>query len=74
MKVGLGKEGLTINSKKFNPYSFSLRGIDVSVDKSVSQANPLNLLEGLASLKKSGEEVSNLDKVRTLQDVINKTI
>lgn len=74
MKVGLGKEGLTINSKKFNPYSFSLRGMDIDVDKSVSQSNPLSILEGLASLKKSGEEVSNLDKVKTLQTVINKTI
>lgn len=74
MKIGFGKEGLKINSKKFNPYSFSLKGIEIAVDKAVSQANPLSLLEGLASLKKSDEEVSNLDKVKALQTVVNRTV
>lgn len=74
MKVGVGKEGLTINSKKFNPYSFSLKGMEVDVDKSVSQINPFTMLESLASLKKSDEEVTNLDKVKALQAVLNRKI
>jgi hypothetical protein len=74
LKIGLGKEGLTINSKKFDPYNFSLKGIEITVDKTVSQTNPLAILEGLASIKKSDEEVTNLDKLKVLQNVINRTI
>lgn len=75
MKVGFGKEGLTINSKKFNPYSFSFKGMEVDVDKSVSQINPFTMLESLASLKKSDdEEFTNLDKVKALQSVLNRTV
>ncbi len=74
MKVGLGGEGLTINSKKFNPYSFSLKGIEIAVDKAASKTNPLTLLEGLAALKGSDEETTNLDKVKALRTVVNKNI
>lgn len=74
MKVGIGKEGLTINSKKFNPYNFSLKGMEIAVDKAASHADPLAILEDLASLKKSGAEITNLDKIKALQNVVNKTV
>lgn len=74
MKVGFGKEGLTINSKKIDPSNFSFKGIEVAVDKTAPQTSPLKILEDLASIKKSNDETTNLDKINSLQNVVNRTV
>ncbi len=72
MKIGFNKDGLTLNSKKFDPLNFSINGhgleSDMSRSSSHSQTDPFEVLESLSSLK--GEEVSKLDKIKTLQSIV----
>ncbi len=70
MKIGIGENGLFMNDKKFNPYNFSYKGIDVEIDKSSQKQNALAMLESLAALKNDNSD--NTQKAKALQAIFEK--
>ncbi len=65
MKVGYGKDGLTINSKKIDPYSFSYKEVSIELEKPEAKSDPMSTVERFYSVKNSGEEVTKLEKFKT---------
>ncbi len=71
LKVGFTKDGFTLNAKKFDPLNLSVDGHGLESDESLkSERDPFEMLQTLATAK--GEEVSRVDKIKTLQKVLDK--
>ncbi|MFZ5988379.1 MAG: hypothetical protein ACOYWZ_14810 [Bacillota bacterium] len=72
MKINFDKQSLNITSKRFNPFNFSIYGIDVKSEKTEGSVDPFKMLETLASAKKPGEDVAVVDKLTAMRSVLNK--
>lgn len=72
MKVSFDKQSLNITSKRFNPFNFSIYGIDVKAEKRENQVDPFMMLENLAAAKKPGEDSNAIDNVRAMRSVLNR--
>lgn len=70
LKIGFGKDGLTLNSKKFDPLNLSVNGHGIESDRSLPQVDPFEILSTLASIKSAGDEVAKLDKIKALRSVV----
>ncbi len=69
MKVVLGKDGLNINGKKFNPNDFSYKNMEIKVEKATKKQDAFSILENMASLKNDNWEETGSEKLRTLQNI-----
>ena len=67
MKIGFGKEGLTLNSQKFNPLNLSVGNHGIESDLSINNLNinPLEILTGIVAAKYEG--ASKLDQIKALK-------
>lgn len=72
MKIGFNKEGLTLNSKKFDPLNLSVKGHGIESERSVNDIDALDILETLASVRTSNKEVSTTDKLNVLKTLMEK--
>jgi hypothetical protein len=72
LKVRFDKKSLNITSQRFNPFNFSIYGIDVKAEKNENQVDPFQMLENLAAKRKPGEDVTYAEDVRVMQSMINK--
>ncbi|WP_028309659.1 hypothetical protein [Desulfitibacter alkalitolerans] len=70
MKIGFTKDGLTLNSKKFDPLNITVNGHGIESNRTVENVDPFQLLEGLASCRRP--EATRLDQIRALQSVISR--
>jgi hypothetical protein len=71
LKIGFGKDGLTINSKKFNPLNMSVNGHGIESNEiGYSQVDAFDILEKLSAAQ--GSEVSKVDKLKALQSIIRQ--
>ncbi len=70
MKIGFTKDGLTLNSKKYDPLNFSIAGHGLESNVENNTPDPFDLLQNLAPAK--NEEISKLDKINILQNIIKK--
>jgi hypothetical protein len=66
MKVGFNKNGLSINSKKFDPLNLSVRGFGIESDNEPNQIDTFEVLSILASAREEG--ASRLDQITALQN------
>ncbi|EPR10480.1 hypothetical protein [Ruminiclostridium papyrosolvens] len=65
MKVGYGKDGLTINSKKIDPYSFSYKKVSIDFEEPEVKSDTMSTVERFYNVKNSSEEVTKLEKFKT---------
>jgi hypothetical protein len=69
LKVSFDNHNLRISSKKFNPFNFSVYGINVRTVKKENETDPLIILQNLASAKgtkRSGETIENAKVMRKM--------
>ncbi|KNF08061.1 hypothetical protein CLPU_10c01160 [Gottschalkia purinilytica] len=71
MKIGFGKDGLTLNSKKINPLNLSVNGHGIESDYPIKAVDPFEILSSLASIDLSDEKTTRKDKIEALQKILN---
>ncbi|MBZ4645623.1 MAG: hypothetical protein JG777_1112 [Clostridia bacterium] len=72
MKIGFSKEGLTLNSKKFNPLNFSVNGYGIEAEEIDNKVDAFELLSKLASVRMADTEATTMDKIKILQSMVEK--
>lgn len=72
LNLGFFKDGLRINSKKFDPLNMSFKGIKLESDKERKKADATDILEGLTSIDVTSAGSS--DKVKVLKSMLAKVI
>jgi hypothetical protein len=70
LKICFNKEGLTLNSKKFDPLNITVNGHGLESNMEISNVDPFEILESLSSSK--NPEATKQDKIKALQSVISK--
>lgn len=75
LKINFDKQNLNITSKRFNPFNFSIYGIDVISGKTEgtkTSLDPFKMIENLAAAKKPKDDTDVVENIRTLKSVLNK--
>ncbi|WP_432401196.1 hypothetical protein [Wukongibacter sp. M2B1] len=70
MKVEFSKDGLIINSKKFDPLNFNVGGYEIQSNVAPYKKDPFEMLEALVSIKNCDD--SKLDRIKVLKSMTEK--
>lgn len=70
MKIGFSKDGLTFNSKKFNPLNIPIKGITLESDIPVEQPDPAKILS--AFQQPDIRNVNRMQGIDLLKSMIEK--
>ncbi|WP_066501017.1 hypothetical protein [Abyssisolibacter fermentans] len=70
MKIGFYKDGLKVNSKKFNPLNVAFKGHKLETDKEYKPLEASEVLETFRSI--SGQRNTRQDKINALKQMIDK--
>ncbi|NLZ38841.1 MAG: hypothetical protein GX893_04455 [Firmicutes bacterium] len=69
MKIGFTRNGLTLDSKPFNPLNLSVKGHGIET-KELPKIDAFEILEKLASARAEG--ATRFDQVKALQSILPK--
>lgn len=70
MKIGFTRNGLTLDSKPFNPLDFSVNGHGIESTDELPKFDAFEILEKLAGAR--GEGVTREEQVKVLQFIVHK--
>lgn len=72
MKIGFNKNGLTFNSKQFDPLNFTVNGHGLESDRSDSNVDAFDILESLASVRDSDKRATKSEGLDALKTLMQK--
>ncbi len=72
LKIVFGKDGLNINNKKFDPYHFSYKDMEIDVDKTSKKTDVFSMLESLAALRGTQDEGAAIKTFKGLQSLTSR--
>jgi hypothetical protein len=70
LKIGFGENGLTLNSKEFDPLNISVNGHGIESTRSVNKVDPFEAMANLAAIRSESSQSTRMDKIKALQSVI----
>ncbi|NLZ93154.1 MAG: hypothetical protein GX922_03930 [Firmicutes bacterium] len=70
MKIGFTRNGLTFDSKPFNPLNLSVNGHGIESTEELPKIDAFEILEKLAGARAEG--ATRLDQVKALQSILPK--
>jgi hypothetical protein len=72
LKIGFNKNGLTLNSKQFDPLNLSVNGHGIESDRSVNDVDAFDILESLASVRDSDKRATKSEGLDALKTLMQK--
>jgi len=72
LKLGFSRDGLTLNSKPFDPLNLSVNNHGIESDRSVNTIDAFDILETLASVKDSEKRADKSDGIEALKTLMQK--
>ncbi|MBZ2174249.1 hypothetical protein K8M07_03205 [Schnuerera sp. xch1] len=72
MKIGFSKDGLKLNSKKFNPLNIPLKGVSIESDIPVEPVSASNILSVFE--QPNIREVDRTKGIEVLKSIIDKVM